>query len=118
MYYGDSDSSMAGKLLLTKVGFTEPASPDKIYSTLDTAMHQIRVVKLHASENFESGVKAELFITSLHENATFKALSYTWGNANDTVSISLNGHPVAVTRNLEKALRHIRQQTEDLIIWI
>lgn len=40
----------------------------------------------------------------------YVALSYTWGDVNDTRNIVLNGHPTAVGANLESALRVLRHK--------
>lgn len=52
----------------------------------------------------------------------FNALSYVWGNPNDKTNIVINSKPVAVTCNLESALRHLRdwhiEETEGLPIWV
>ncbi|KAK8099838.1 HET-domain-containing protein [Apiospora kogelbergensis] len=51
----------------------------------------------------------------------YYALSYTWGNITDTVSISLDGHDFQVTRNLERALRNLRDShmlPEGFLLWV
>lgn len=52
----------------------------------------------------------------------FNALSYVWGNPNDKTNIVINSKPVAVTCNLESALRHLRdwhiEETKGFPIWV
>ena len=48
----------------------------------------------------------------------YEALSYTWGDSTQTISIFLNGRPVQVTANLACALRHLRRPRDDRLLWI
>jgi hypothetical protein len=47
----------------------------------------------------------------------YEALSYTWGDATDTRTIIVNGSKHQVTRNLEAALRHLRQSDYSRKLW-
>src|ERR1700742_782985 len=47
----------------------------------------------------------------------YEALSYIWGEVTDTVCIKLNDKPFQTTRNLEAALRVLRDQDVQLLIW-
>ncbi|RFU32923.1 hypothetical protein B7463_g3421, partial [Scytalidium lignicola] len=47
----------------------------------------------------------------------FIALSYVWGDQNDTRNIIVDGHIVDVTANLEAALRHIRDEKRPIRVW-
>lgn len=40
----------------------------------------------------------------------YVALSYVWGNSDNMREISINGKPVQVTKNLESALRILRDK--------
>jgi len=42
----------------------------------------------------------------------YAALSYVWGDETKTRTIFINGHEIAVTQNLEEALRAFRSQSE------
>jgi hypothetical protein len=46
------------------------------------------------------------------------ALSYTWGDANVTIPITLNGQPLSVTTNLHSALMHMRRMMPNIMVWI
>jgi ankyrin repeat protein len=48
----------------------------------------------------------------------YAALSYTWGDAEKPYEIVVNGSRLAVTKNLHLALRHLRCQDQDRILWI
>jgi hypothetical protein len=91
---------------------------DKIYSPLDKAKREIRLVKLFPEPDPDYDIRCELSNVSLDTHPLYKALSYTWGKSNDTVPITLNGHRFAVTRNLKKALQRLRALDTDTPIWI
>lgn len=48
----------------------------------------------------------------------YLALSYTWGVPNKAVSIQVNDSSQNVTLNLRTALEHLRQEHEDVVIWV
>ncbi|PVH74162.1 hypothetical protein DL98DRAFT_430035, partial [Cadophora sp. DSE1049] len=53
-------------------------------------------------------IYCDLKIVPLAQASNYVALSYTWGDANDTLTIYLNNAPVQVTSNLHSALLHMR----------
>lgn len=93
------------------------------YRLLDTSRNEIRILVLYSSQNEQDPVKGEIIHLSLDDNnplpskigrfpshlvKMFRALSYTWGNAEEKGSIEIGGHQFPVTENLEAALRFIR----------
>jgi len=48
----------------------------------------------------------------------YEALSYTWGDATITESITLDGHAFQVTRNLAAVLRRLRGRTRKRYLWV
>ena len=59
-------------------------------------------------------------LSKRYEHA-FAALSYTWGDPNDTRTILVDGYPVLIRSNLEAALRQLRRKVpirQGLRIWI
>jgi hypothetical protein len=91
---------------------------EKIYSKLNSASREIRVAKLHPESDPHGDISCELFTVSLDTRPVYKTLSYTWGDASDTVSIILGGHRFPVTRNLKKALQRLRSLDTETPIWI
>jgi hypothetical protein len=83
-----------------------------------SASQEICVVRLLPAANFGDDICCELSIAALQADSVYKALSYTWGNMNDTVPIILNGRTFLVTRNLEKAPRRLRSLKQDSVFWI
>ena len=47
----------------------------------------------------------------------YNAISYVWGNPKLTGEIVLNGVPTYLTLNLEMALRTVRDQNRDIVLW-
>ncbi|KAL7919645.1 heterokaryon incompatibility domain-containing protein [Trichoderma austrokoningii] len=49
----------------------------------------------------------------------YRALSYVWGRwRRDPPKILVNGYATVVTNNLEMALRHLREEKEDITLWV
>jgi hypothetical protein len=48
----------------------------------------------------------------------YEALSYTWGSIERTSEITTNDYTLAVTENLHHALRYLRYEDKDRILWI
>lgn len=47
----------------------------------------------------------------------YTALSYVWGDPNDTKSIWIDGNPFLITINLFSALRDLRHENKALLVW-
>ncbi|KAI1497455.1 heterokaryon incompatibility protein-domain-containing protein [Biscogniauxia marginata] len=100
------------------------------YQPLDSSRSEIRLIRIsYTSEDSTTdadGSLAPLALTlhtaslddpSLH----YFALSYVWGNGNDTVPITVGGAPFFATRNLVVALRVCRGvlgSAPDLYLWV
>lgn len=48
----------------------------------------------------------------------YTALSYVWGDLNDTKTILLHGQPHSITINLYNALRDLRHERRPLLLWV
>ncbi|OCK78908.1 hypothetical protein K432DRAFT_300975 [Lepidopterella palustris CBS 459.81] len=55
---------------------------------------------------------------SLNEQPQYKALSYVWGDASQTLPIQLDGQAFDVTVNLKSALRRLRHPSGPQTYWI
>src|SRR3982074_1270466 len=55
---------------------------------------------------------------SLDKAPPYTALSYNWGDATLTSPIIVDGSIVAVTRNLELALRHLTLNDLEVTLWV
>ena len=74
-----------------------------------------RLVKL-LSAGFNDPIRCELETVSLESEPPYIALSYAWGDATDTVPISLNGIEHGVTRNLDSFLRHFQALLKEVFL--
>jgi hypothetical protein len=88
-----------------------------LYQTLQTSPQQFRLVSIQPGP-FSSPINCTLHYASLKDSPPFEALSYVWGDAQDTLPIFLDGHVFNVTTNLESALRHLRWEDTARTFWI
>lgn len=89
-----------------------------IYSPLDPANKEIRLLSIHPGKNHDAPIVCDLEIVSLITNPEFEALSYTWGSPNNTKEILVNGHRLQVRENAQAAIRHLRLRKHHRYIWI
>ncbi|KAI0803871.1 HET-domain-containing protein [Xylaria sp. FL0064] len=78
----------------------------------------ICLLSLEASETFTDPIRVGLSDVKLTSLPCYEVLSYCWSDASDKCLISYDGRPFPVTRNLESALRHLRQRQGDRVLWI
>lgn len=57
-------------------------------------------------------------LSGTQKSHQYEALSYVWGNPNDTQSILVNGHYFQVTQSLYTALLHIRDDQLVRRLWV
>lgn len=89
---------------------------EKIYSTLSAEINEIRRLTIF-SGSFEDQIQCALNPVSLEVNPSYAALSYCWGDPEARTKITVNGQKISVTKSLERALRYLRKDDEDAIIW-
>ena len=91
---------------------------------------EIRVLVL-APGAFSNPIAGRLRTVALHDHPPFVALSYTWGSpSNNTNSyfergcdewpcfVALDGVQIQITGNLEDALRRLRFESSERILWV
>jgi len=92
------------------------------YKPLETSRNEIRLIHSCQPPQVDGVLHCTLHHVSLDETPTYEALSYTWAdeNGDSTASkhISIDGHIVAVTKNLEAALRQILIGDDERILWV
>jgi hypothetical protein len=92
------------------------------YRALDQGKNEIRLIRLLPYEYYENALglppMCSLFVVSLDQAPEYEALSYTWGDPCKLSHICLDGHRVEVRRNLERALRQLRNRTSSQVLWI
>jgi len=91
-----------------------------IYSPLDTAKHEIRVLTILNQLSDEGLVDCSIESISLDDQPEFTALSYCWGAPQPAGAIRVNGVPCYVTPNLAAVLRPLRftKDAGTIPIWI
>jgi hypothetical protein len=90
------------------------------YSPIDLEGPLLRLVRLFKG-SFPDDIQCEIFLAWLHgyeKCMPYEALSYTWGSTERTSEITTNDCTLAVTENLHHALRYLRYEYTDRILWI
>ncbi|KAN0113315.1 HET domain containing protein [Hyaloscypha variabilis] len=82
----------------------------------------IRLIVLQPSSERAAAVHCSIIHTTLRRAREeifehYTTLSYVWGDANDTTFISVDGRRLKVTKNLECALRYLRDEKRVLHVW-
>ncbi|CZR68689.1 uncharacterized protein PAC_18588 [Phialocephala subalpina] len=82
----------------------------------------IRLIELQPSSSITDVVQCRLVHSSLRQArddivASYTALSYVWGDHNDTTEVVLNNGILQITKTLDCALRHIRDELRVMYVW-
>jgi hypothetical protein len=103
------------------------------YQPLDSARNEFRLLRFRAPERprptsipssnsslagHDVGIVCDLFHAFEDDEPDYQALSYTWYPIDNMETILLNGVPVHVTANLFDALKHIRDDSVDMVLWV
>ncbi|KAI8942841.1 hypothetical protein NX059_000881 [Plenodomus lindquistii] len=86
-------------------------------STRPLQDQDIRLVRILPGA-WADDIECELHSTSLRNPEPYHALSYVWGSQRVKRPIRLDSVIFHATFNLESALRHLRAQLEDVLLWI
>ncbi|TGO66563.1 hypothetical protein BELL_0947g00020 [Botrytis elliptica] len=96
---------------------------DNLYQNYDdlSETDSIRLLILHPG-TLGSPIQSDLIHTTLRDcrcdiHGNYTALSYVWGDANDTTYIFVDGFQFAVTVNLAAALHDLRDEKRQLRLW-
>jgi hypothetical protein len=84
------------------------------YQDLDTSRNEIRLITI--LNDGCATINCTLAHAPLYSALSFKALSYCWGDAADTNTITINGHEFQATSNLVCALQHLRTENHGPIL--
>ena len=88
----------------------------EIYSSLDPALREIRVLRLLPG-SWEEPIDCQLQVVSLNDQPEYETLSYAWGKTGVFKTVQLHGTPFSVTANLWCALRRLRRRQHERVIW-
>lgn len=109
---------------------------------LSRSSNQIRLLSLHPGVG-SSAIQCTLRVLSLEDNPRFTALSYTWGEPirrsasvwsfrglvqylrglwwtlfRRDIPVSVNGVPLYIKHNLASALKSLRHEEEEKVLWV
>lgn len=88
------------------------------YSLSDS--EHFRVVHV-APGRWHDPIRCKLMVRKLDKASgkyPYRALSYVWGSSSVTDTIYLEDSSFKITLNLSCALRHLRRNEEDTILWV
>lgn len=89
-----------------------------LWQPLAASKQEIHLLVLHPAPDPEKEPSCELRSVSLHDEPTYEALSYCWGDTSDQRTILLHGIQYQATRNLFQALKALRYQQEPRYLWV
>ncbi|KAI4638359.1 hypothetical protein J4E93_010159 [Alternaria ventricosa] len=96
---------------------SDDISDKTIYEPLP-AGEFIRVLKLQPGDT-DHDIKCSLEIVDLEQSkGSYEAISYVWGDPNDTIDVQCNGQRVPITLSLADALRNFRHTSEPRLLWV
>ncbi|KAI1260718.1 heterokaryon incompatibility protein-domain-containing protein [Xylariaceae sp. FL1019] len=67
---------------------------------------------------FDATITCHLGCVALDSNPSYLALSYAWGVSRASRPIVVNGLPIYIRSNLDRALRHVRKKDADIDLWV
>jgi len=77
----------------------------------------IRVLRLQPGDN-DQDIDCSLEIVDIEQSkGSYEAISYVWGDPNDTVNVQCNELRVPITVSLTDALRTFRHTSEPRVLW-
>lgn len=86
------------------------------YPPLRPSRQEIRLLTLHPGD-FNSPIYVSLSKVSLKDVPIYEGISYVCGDPTNKRPIFLDGTETLILTNLESALRHVRLQDQDRLLW-
>jgi hypothetical protein len=87
------------------------------YRNLDASHQEIRLLRILPKIVDHAPIECEILHTSLNDPRNYIAISYAWGDAENTQVIILDGHEFPVTVSLWQALERLRSASYAVIVW-
>ncbi|KAI0168881.1 heterokaryon incompatibility protein-domain-containing protein [Hypoxylon sp. FL1284] len=78
---------------------------------------EFRLMSLR-SGSWKTPLQCKLIIEQFENAPQYQALSYAWGSRSVTRPILVNGVEMEITVNLDTALRHLRREDADILLWV
>lgn len=87
-----------------------------IHQALNPGKDEIRLLRILPNQ-YSQDIQCHITHVSLDAPPHFNAISYAWGDPEDTCLITLDGLEFPVTRSLWGALRALRSTTTEVLVW-
>ncbi|KAF4631975.1 hypothetical protein G7Y89_g6151 [Cudoniella acicularis] len=87
------------------------------YENLDRDRRAIRILKLLPG-SWPTRIHCQLKRVLLTDTVVYEAVSYAWGDPNNTKTVLVEGIEMQVPCNLETCLQHLRKPNEALQLWV
>ncbi len=89
---------------------------DGFYKSLPAGRRKVRLLILRPG-NFDAELNCSLYVSDVAY--PYDALSYVWGDETSArETVTLDGKPFVIRHNLAVALRHLRRQKVDRMLWV
>jgi hypothetical protein len=88
------------------------------YTELNTDQDLIRLLHLSPASSEDEIIRCRFTVALLDNNPEYEALSYAWGDIEDTLPIEVEGSVVQITSNLHSALKHLRFNELERTLWV
>lgn len=91
---------------------------------LEKNQHEIRLIRLQPWSTQYGSLRCKLEYASLDDNPRYNALSYTWSEDQQAqyfrseLTLYVNDTQLRIRPNLDSALRHLRSEVNDMVIWV
>ncbi|KAK3627928.1 hypothetical protein LTR56_018918 [Elasticomyces elasticus] len=90
-----------------------------MYEPLVPSKNEIRLLRVQPNADRDAEVVCTLEHATLEDGLAYHALSYTWGDLSNPLTIQVDGHALPITKNLHAALQTLRRSTDEvLLIWV
>lgn len=88
------------------------------YLPLDLMADEVRLIVIQPAADRDAPLIANLAHEPMHGAISYEALSYVWGDAQLTKSMTVSGQTMHITSNLDAALRDLRHPKGFWVLWV
>ncbi|KAF3045317.1 hypothetical protein E8E11_001892 [Didymella keratinophila] len=86
------------------------------YERIDSQMGEIRLLRIQPGA-YDDDLVITLDVVVLSDEPIYQALSYVWGDTTPVATCFLDRIPFPLNRNLNRALRRFREESDELVLW-
>ena len=84
---------------------------------LEIEKNQFRLLQVLPGKS-DDPIETKLYVVCRDDGPIYSALSYTWGDHTQVMPITVNGLEWFVTENLYLALLYLRDENQELTLWV